>query len=454
MAMSIVYVLFRPGLALSATMRYWTLWLYCIFAAVSTLWSFSPEVTLRASIQVLFTTGSALVMARALPAKSFLTVLMSAMLVADAASVINPRMAWNQGAHAMIGIFGSKNAFGFVQGLLILAAVWVFLDTSRNWILRGLALLSAIGGSYLLLVARSVGATVDLLAALAVSILAFELRRLPTRPRIVFLCIGGLLTTIVCGFGLVFADDIFSAALQYFDKSITLSDRTPLWEVAAKMMKENPILGVGYQAFWIDGNPYAEDLYQRLLIPRKGFGFHNLWYQAGVELGYVGLCLAILTVAATTLAVGRWTIRSASPSNCFFLGYMVYIVTASGLEVMLFGQFSLTWILFVAAWAYALQALERHEAGTRIHIRIGKAGDPTSKTYYMLRELDSAMSVFARLHVTPDAEISNNLQLSPLTAGTNNRHITTALYSNSRARRRRGSIASTVSTSCRKQSSG
>jgi exopolysaccharide production protein ExoQ len=316
---------------------------------------------------------------------------MLAMLVADAASVINPRMAVNEGAYAMIGIFGSKNAFGLVQAVLILAAVWVFLDTSRNWILRGLALLSAIGASYLLLAARSVGAIVGLLAALAVSILAFELRRLPTRPRIVFLCIGGLLTTIVCGFGLVFADDIFSAALQFTDKSTTLSDRTPLWEVAAKVMEENPILGVGYQAFWIDGNPYAEDMYQSLGIPRKGFNFHNLWYEAGVELGYVGLCLAILTVAATTLAVGRWTIRSASPSNCFFLGYMVYVVTASGLEVMLFGQFSLTWILFVAAWAYARQALERHDAGTRIHIGLGKRGPYLQNLLHVNRQYSAAV---------------------------------------------------------------
>ena len=364
--MSIAYVSFCPGVALNATMRYWSPWIFCMFAALSTLWSLSPDRTLRGSIQLIFTTGAAMVMARALPAASLLTICMFASLAADAASVINPRMALNAGAYAMIGIFGSKNAFGAVQALLILAAVWVFLDAGRRWPVRGIALVSAVGSSYLLLAARSTNAIVGLLAALAVSILAFMLRRLPTTSRIVFLCAGVLLITIMCGFGLIFLDEIFGAALSFTGKSATLSQRTPLWEVAAKMMTENPILGVGYQAFFIDGNPYAEDMYRRLRIPRFGYSFHNLWYQEGVELGYIGLGLAILMVASTTFEVTRWTIRSANPSNCFFLGFTIYMVVVSPLEVMLFGQFSLTWILFVAAWAYARQAQEQHNADNRI----------------------------------------------------------------------------------------
>jgi exopolysaccharide production protein ExoQ len=226
--------------------------------------------------------------------------------------------------------------------------------------------------------ARSVDAIVGLLAALAISILAFKLRWFPVRSRIIILCVGGLMTAIVCSFALVFADEIFIAALQYTGKDFTLSQRTPLWELAAKMMEKNPIIGVGYEAFWIDGNPDAEDMYRRFSIPRRGYGFHNLWYQAGVELGYIGLALAILTVALTTLGVARWTIRSTSPSNCFFLGYMVYVLVRSVVEVDLFAQFSFTWVLFVAGWAYARQAQEWHEPETGIHSESGERKDPIS----------------------------------------------------------------------------
>src|SRR5262249_33642549 len=116
---SMVYMLTRPGLALKASFSSWVPWIYVIFAAMSVLWSQYPDWTLRASIQFAFSTGVFLVMVHALPAKSFLTVFLSAILLADAVSMANPRTAWNTGGLAMIGIFGSKNSFGLTQAFFI-----------------------------------------------------------------------------------------------------------------------------------------------------------------------------------------------------------------------------------------------------------------------------------------------------------------------------------------------
>jgi exopolysaccharide production protein ExoQ len=361
MAASAFYVLARPGLALKATLHYLTPWLYVLFATLSVLWSQYPDWTLRASIQFTFTTGVALVMARALPPRSLLTVYMSAILLADAASLINPRMAWNTGGLAMIGIFGSKNSFGLAQALLVQFGVWVLLDPGQGRLTRGLALISVIGGSGLLGLALSVGAIVGLFGALGCSLLAFSLRLFPLRLRVIILCSGGLLMAVLCSFAIAFFDELFSAVLQLTGKGASLSDRTPLWDVAAKMMQENPVGGVGYQAFWRAGNPYAEDLWSRFNPSRQGYHFHNLWYQSGVDLGYIGLCLALFTVATTMVGVARWAIRSPSPASCFFLGYVVFIVIRSILEVDLFAQFSGTWTIFVAAWVYARQSREQYE---------------------------------------------------------------------------------------------
>jgi len=362
MAGATVYALARPSLALNAICSSWIPWIYVIFAAMSVLWSQYPDWTLRASIQFAFSTGVFLVMVRALPAKSFLTVYLSAILLADAVSLANLRMAWNSGGLAMIGIFGSKNSFGLMQALLIQVGVWVLLDRGQPRLMRALALIGVVGGPILIVAALSVGAVVALAGALACSLLAFSLRHFPPRSRVVILCAGALLTAILCSFLIVFGDELFQAALQLSGKSINLSDRTPLWDVANKMMQEHPIAGVGYQAFWHHGNPYAEDLWSRFQPARAGYHFHNLWYQSGVDLGYIGLGLALLTVAVTAIEVARWVVHSASPTSCFFLGYVVFIILRSMLEVDLFAQFSLTGAVFLAAFVYARKSRERNEA--------------------------------------------------------------------------------------------
>ena len=378
MAGSFIYFLARPGLATKAIFSLWVPWIYVIFAALSVLWSQFPDWTLRASIQYIFSTGAFLVMVHALPAKSFLTVCLSALLIVDAASLANPIMAWNAQGLAMIGIFGSKNSFGLFQALLIQFSVWVLLDRSQPPLLRGLAVIGTVGGAFLLSVALAVGATVALFGALACAFLAFNLRRFSPRSRIIIFCGGGLVIAILCGFLIVFSDELFQAALQFTGKSSDLSTRTPLWDVAKKMMESHPIAGAGFEAFWQHGNPYAEDLWRRFQPARAGYHFHNLWYQSAVDLGYIGLSLAILTVGITSIEVMRWVLRSPSPTSCFFCGFVAFVILRSTLEVDLFAQFSPMDAIFIAAFVYARLSRERHKARHRRRMEAVKQIDAIS----------------------------------------------------------------------------
>jgi exopolysaccharide production protein ExoQ len=370
MAGSTIYVLAQPGLALKAISSSWIPWLYVIFAALSVFWSQFPAWTLRASIQFVFSTGVFLVMVRALPARSLLTVFLSAILLADAASLANPRMEWNTQGLAMIGIFGSKNSFGLTQALLIQFSLWVLLDSGQQRLMRGLALIGLVGGCFLIRAALSVGAVVALFGALACSLLAFSLSRISPRSRVITLCAGGLLVATLCSFVIVFADELIQGALQLTGKSTNFSDRTPLWDVAQKIIQDHPIVGVGFQAFWQHGNPYAEDLWRRFQPARAGYHFHNLWYQSSVDLGYIGLCLALLTVAITAIEVMRWVVRSPAPVSCFFFGYVIFIILRSMLEVDLFAQFSLMGAIFIGAFVYARQSRKQYEAEKRGGIEV------------------------------------------------------------------------------------
>jgi exopolysaccharide production protein ExoQ len=60
-------------------------------------------------------------------------------------------------------------------------------------------------------------------------------------------------------------------------------------------MDQNPLHGTGFGAFWNEGSPYAEELWAAFGV-RGGFNFHNLWCEMGVELGYLGIIVALLTL--------------------------------------------------------------------------------------------------------------------------------------------------------------
>jgi exopolysaccharide production protein ExoQ len=355
-AATMAYVLARPEAALKATTGSVIPWTYPVFALLSLLWSEHPDLTLRGALEFAFTTGAALVMARTLPLRSLLTVYLCAILAADAASLIDPRMAWNTAGLAMIGIFGSKNSFALTQGILILVSTWTLLDREHTLIVRMIALIAIVGGTYFIISAKSVDAIAGVISGLICSLFVFQSGSFPIRWRAILFCFCGILTVAVCALLAASTNDFFLWALQITGKDVTLTYRTALWNYAETMISQHPILGIGYEAFWVAGNPYAEDIWMRFDPSRHGFHFHNLWYQSAVELGYVGLALAILIVAATALGVVRWAFRSPNAESCFFLSYVVFIITRSFLEVDLFTQFAFTWVLFVAAWVYARQA--------------------------------------------------------------------------------------------------
>jgi exopolysaccharide production protein ExoQ len=352
---SALCAIIEPGRAIDAVLRGALFWIYVAMCLVSVLWSPVSQIALRGALEVALTIGAALIIARTLPPRSFLSALFCALLTATVASLLNPQRAWNAGALAMIGIFGSKNQFGLSQALLVLASAWVVVDARRPLAIRGVALLGATVGLLLLIEARSVDSTAVVIGALGCSYFAFKLSWFPRpwRPIILFAVVFTF--SLLFTFVLIFASDlnIFAKGLQFVGKDATLTGRTLLWERATQLIKENPIFGMGYQGFWIQGNPYAEALWKHFQITgRTGFNFHNLWYEMGVQFGYAGLLLVFFIVSGTTISVLRWALRASSTESCFFLAFLIFVDIRTFVESELLGEFSLLTVLLTAASLY------------------------------------------------------------------------------------------------------
>ncbi|MBW0003949.1 MAG: O-antigen ligase family protein [Hyphomicrobiales bacterium] len=361
-AASALCALREPGRALQGALHGGLIWLFIALWLVSMLWSPVPDLSFRSGLQVLLTVGGALIMVRALPATYFISALMFALLVATVASLADPREQLNYGGLAMVGIFGSKNQFGLSQALLLMVSSWVLIDVRRTWMVRVVALVGIVLGLALMAAARSLDSTAVAIGALACSYCAFRLNRFAPRWRPLILI--GLISVImiVSIFLLIFGEelDLIRHGLEYFGKDTTLTGRTVLWDRAAKIMEESPFLGTGAQGFWVEGNPYAEELWARFQPGRSGYNFHNLWYETGVQFGYVGLILVFWIIARTSLSTLRWAMRTLSVESCFFLAFVIFVDVRTFVESELLSQFSMLTVLLVAAWFYARGPHQRH----------------------------------------------------------------------------------------------
>ena len=75
-------------------------------------------------------------------------------------------------------------------------------------------------------------------------------------------------------------------------RNLSLTGRTDLWKIALQEIAARPILGAGFQAVWVPGNPLAEALWQEFGIEtRTGFHFHNAYLSNAVEIGVTGAAL-------------------------------------------------------------------------------------------------------------------------------------------------------------------
>ncbi len=159
---------------------------------------------------------------------------------------------------------------------------------------------------------------------------------------------------LIFGIAFAFRDTLFGQLLIITGKNVTLSGRDYLWLRAGDLINQNPLLGTGYGAFWVQGNPYAEEIWAHFQnTGRSGFNFHNQWYDMVIAVGYVGLSVALFIVLIVNIRTVWWIVRNPSAESYFFFGFIWILNMRSFLETENFALFSIPWMLFVAASYYA-----------------------------------------------------------------------------------------------------
>lgn len=334
-------------------------WVFPLLAFASVLWSDAPEATLRAALQLIAVTGVAILMARRVPPRNLVSSLMCALFIAAAANLAfgNQRGTGDLGGEGFSGLFMSKNVLGMVGAILLLSSLAVLVDRAQRVAVRALAVPGLLLGPVVLIMAKS--GTSNAAGALSVGVLLLVVGfgRASIRWRGVFAAVAVVIAALAAGYLSVFGDDIRAGLLDTLGKDATLTGRTYLWQRASDLIAKDPILGVGYHAFWVQGSMEAEGLWRYGHIhSRAGFHFHNLYYQIAVELGFVGLFPFTAVLLLTCGAVAGWGSRQPDGPSAFFAAFCAFTLARSYVEVDLSYAFQFGTVILAAAWVYAAAA--------------------------------------------------------------------------------------------------
>ncbi|MFW5881229.1 MAG: O-antigen ligase family protein [Roseicyclus sp.] len=325
---------------------------WCI---LSFAWSAHPELSMRYGIQLALTVAIGIAMATRLSPGTLLRALFHAGLLAAVASVLFGRARGDGGGY--LGIYASKNDFGFAMVIVLCAATALTLGRDTGLRLRVLAGGAMLLSLALIVMAQSLGWLVAGTGLVAIGILVVLLRIVSVPLRILSVVLALLAMAALVQYAVIRADAFLVLFTETTGKDPTLTGRTLLWRVALDEIAQAPILGQGFGAWWVRGNPQAEAIWQQFgIASRTGFHFHNTWLSNWVEIGAVGVALQAAVFAWALWGSVRRALLVEGGESLFFAMLMVTLTVMSLGEVVAFMQFHTASVLVVAAAVFASRA--------------------------------------------------------------------------------------------------
>jgi O-antigen ligase len=125
----------------------------------------------------------------------------------------------------------------------------------------------------------------------------------------------------------------------------TFTGRQVIWDFANYEIGRSPLLGWGYQSFWLVG-PDAPSILEAPGWVKNMPNAHNGYYDTMLEMGYVGLALLLSFIITTLHAIGRMADRDRSRA-WLVLSIALFIILYNYLESLWMRGFEFLWVVFV-----------------------------------------------------------------------------------------------------------
>jgi exopolysaccharide production protein ExoQ len=130
--------------------------------------------------------------------------------------------------------------------------------------------------------------------------------------------------------------------MLYGDSSLT--GRTVIWDFADTEIARSPLVGWGYQSFWLVPNsPAVTDAPGWVKTMPNA---HNGYIDTKIEMGYIGLAFLLAFLIATLHAVGRVADRDPVRAR-LVLSLALFIILYNFFESLWMRAFEFLWVVFV-----------------------------------------------------------------------------------------------------------
>lgn len=360
--------------------RYLWIFAFGILAVLSSFWSDAMSVTMRASIQYLTHIVCALIAMRVISITTLTRGALIGIVLVLLYSLLFGLYLFDalDGTVSFVGAFSSKNQLGFFASLGVIFAVSsVLVLRQRDILWLGVAGVAGLISAYCLLASQSATSVITTVAVVALIIGFMPMGMLsPANRKMIFLAlvgVGALLVVASLQFGLL------DAVLGIFGKDSTLTGRTYLWQQGIEAAKDAPILGVGYQGFWVVGFFDAERLWDDFFITtRSGFHFHNTYIETVVENGFVGLILLAIVLYGSLLGHLRSIlVRKNDPQGLVLFALCALFVVRSFVEIDIIFAYQIgSFLLYYAAGELTLPQRITARAGLLSQVEMRPVAGP------------------------------------------------------------------------------
>jgi exopolysaccharide production protein ExoQ len=199
------------------------------------------------------------------------------------------------------GVFGRKNEFGRMICLTVSACLSSVQRSQR------LKIFIAAGGFVLALLSRSAGAVIYLSLMIAI-IMMWSILRWGPKPR----KLGIIATTIIAALSITCAWREFTRITYMIGKDPDMTGRVDLWILSIADIRDRPLLGYGYQAFWGVTSQPARRIREAVHWDNAPHS-HNGYIDLTLSLGLVGMLAYALTCSVVARRAYAFLVRG--PDN-------------------------------------------------------------------------------------------------------------------------------------------
>lgn len=318
-----------------------------LLALASTFWSIAPLVTLRSSLELGITALIGAMLALTKDRDRLLSACFNALSITIGLCVLGEAAYHGRHPGAFQGIYDNKNELATVAMFAVLAALTVCLSSKSSFRRKAIAVAVVAVSLAMFIGARSAGALVALGLGSVMIGVAYFIRRSPGSWR--FAMVVTAVATLIAGAAVLLPDlgDLRTEVPIMLGKNPNITGRTYLWSAAKSTISNRPVLGYGYRTFWKSDLLGATAIKQAMSLPADAnFNFHNEYFEAGVDLGLVGITAFSATLGLMVLAQIWMLVRATSLSQGFFTASAVAMALRSAVETSLVNQFTFFTTMF------------------------------------------------------------------------------------------------------------